>query len=332
MSKRLTDNISSKYFEAANKMTSKKAKRRIVAYVESYDDIYFWRTVLGRYEDSTRHFEIMLPTRDAHLQRGKKAVVAQLLNNVGRDMIACVDADYDYLLQGKTENSRMMLDSKYIFHTYVYAIENYHCYAPGLHEACVMVTLNDHDIFDFEAFLTEYSRIIYPLFVYNIWFSRSDIFNVFTISDFNKIVEPGLARLRKRTDKFLEVEKKVDRKLRWIKKYYPQAAADYPSLAAELQRLGVCPDNTYLYIQGHHLFDDVVLPVVTHVCSKLVKERQDEIRTTSLHSAQAQVEMSCYTHSVENVSSMLKKNTIYQYSEPFKRLLADIDAYLAEEC
>lgn len=46
MSNRLKDNLNSRYFEAANQMTSKKAKRRIVAYVESYDDIYFWRTVL----------------------------------------------------------------------------------------------------------------------------------------------------------------------------------------------------------------------------------------------------------------------------------------------
>ena len=47
MGKRLRDNLNSNYFEAANALTSKKARHRIVAYVESYDDIYFWRTVLG---------------------------------------------------------------------------------------------------------------------------------------------------------------------------------------------------------------------------------------------------------------------------------------------
>ena len=31
MAKRLTDNINSQFFEAANKMTSKKARRKIVA-------------------------------------------------------------------------------------------------------------------------------------------------------------------------------------------------------------------------------------------------------------------------------------------------------------
>ena len=39
MPSKLRDNINSKYFEAANALKSKKARRRIVAYVESYDDI-----------------------------------------------------------------------------------------------------------------------------------------------------------------------------------------------------------------------------------------------------------------------------------------------------
>lgn len=63
MAKRLTDNINSQYFEAINKMTPKKARRRIVVYVESYDDVFFWRSVLGRYEDDKLTFDIMLSPR-----------------------------------------------------------------------------------------------------------------------------------------------------------------------------------------------------------------------------------------------------------------------------
>ena len=151
MAKRLTDNINSQYFEAINKMTPKKARRRIVVYVESYDDVFFWRSVLGRYEDDKLTFDIMLPSRNQHLDRGKKAAISNMLKGVGRDMIACVDADYDYILQGATEMSRQMLENPYIFHTYAYAIENFQCYAKGLHETCVMVTLNDHRILTLSA-------------------------------------------------------------------------------------------------------------------------------------------------------------------------------------
>ena len=58
-------------------------------------------------------------------------------------MIACVDADYDYLLQGSSEGSRSLLHTPYVFHTFAYSIENLQCYAKGLHDVCVMTTLND---------------------------------------------------------------------------------------------------------------------------------------------------------------------------------------------
>ena len=119
MPNRLRDNLNSKYFEAANAMTSKKARHRIVAYVESYDDIYFWRTVLSEFENDKRYFEVMLPSKMT-LTRGKKSVLMNFLEGepLGKDMIACVDADYDYMIQRRTAQSKRVLDSPYVFHTY----------------------------------------------------------------------------------------------------------------------------------------------------------------------------------------------------------------------
>ncbi|MBR7087080.1 MAG: DUF4435 domain-containing protein, partial [Prevotella sp.] len=173
MSKRLRDNISSQYFDAANRLKPKTARQRIVAYVEAYDDVFFWRTVLSRFENEKRYFEVILPTRVGKLERGKKAAMMKLLSDkVGRNMIACVDADYDYLTQGASETSRQMLQNPYILHTYAYAIENLQCYAPTLRGVCVAVTLNDRQIFDIAEYLREYSQAIFPLFVWSIWYYR----------------------------------------------------------------------------------------------------------------------------------------------------------------
>ncbi len=46
MATSLKHNLTSAYFNASNKLYPKKARRRIVAYVESYDDVAFWRTTL----------------------------------------------------------------------------------------------------------------------------------------------------------------------------------------------------------------------------------------------------------------------------------------------
>ena len=45
MAQTLRDNLTSSYFSAAHKLYPKNTRRRIVAYVESYDDVPFWRTL-----------------------------------------------------------------------------------------------------------------------------------------------------------------------------------------------------------------------------------------------------------------------------------------------
>ena len=329
MAKRLTDNINSSYFEAANRMTSKKARRKIVAYVESYDDVFFWRSVLGRYEDETRVFDIMLPSRNQHLDRGKKAAIANMLKGVGRDMIACVDADYDYIMQGETEMSRMMLENPYVFHTYVYAIENFQCYAKGLHETCVMVTLNDHAIFDFERFLDSYSQTIWPLFVWHVVFLRHRNMTMhFDMGEFNKVIVLPSIRIRDPKWAIDYLGKKVKAKMFQLERRFPKLKASLGDEARRLNALGINEHNTYLFIQGHHLFDIIIYPLVQSVCDQLRNERENEIRSRAIHSEQARTEMSCYENSLGKVKMMMKKNTYYQFSPEFQKIQQDVENFL----
>ena len=315
MAKRLTDNINSQYFEAINKMTPKKARRRIVVYVESYDDVFFWRSVLGRYEDDKLTFDIMLPSRNQHLDRGKKAAISNMLKGVGRDMIACVDADYDYILQGATEMSRQMLENPYIFHTYAYAIENFQCYAKGLHETCVMVTLNDHRIFNFERFLQSYSQTIWPLFVWHVVFlQRRKMTMHFDMCEFNKVVVLPSVRIQNPKWAIEYLSKKVRAKMFQLERRFPKLKDALPETERMLRDLGINDNNTYLYIQGHHLFDLVVSPVVQTVCDILRNEQENDIRDRAVHSEQARTEIACYENSLGKVKMMMKKNTYYQFS------------------
>ena len=329
MAKRLTDNINSQYFEAINKMTPKKARRRIVVYVESYDDVFFWRSVLGRYEDDKLTFDIMLPSRNQHLDRGKKAAISNMLKGVGRDMIACVDADYDYILQGATEMSRQMLENPYIFHTYAYAIENFQCYAKGLHETCVMVTLNDHRIFNFERFLLSYSQTIWPLFVWHVVFlQRRKMTMHFDMCEFNKVVVLPSVRIQNPKWAIEYLSKKVRAKMFQLERRFPKLKDALPETERMLRDLGINDNNTYLYIQGHHLFDLVVSPVVQTVCDILRNEQENDIRDHAVHSEQARTEIACYENSLGKVKMMMKKNTYYQFSPEFQKILADVERYL----
>lgn len=332
MAKRLTDNINSQFFEAANRMTSKKTRRKIVVYVESYDDVFFWRSVLGRYENDKLFFDIMLPSRNQHLDRGKKAAISNMLKGVGRDMIACVDADYDYILQGATEMSRQMLENPYIFHTYAYAIENFQCYAKGLHETCVMVTLNDHRIFNFERFLQSYSQTIWPLFVWHVVFlQRRKMTMHFDMCEFNKVVVLPSVRIQNPKWAIEYLSKKVRAKMFQLERRFPKLKDALPETERMLRDLGINDNNTYLYIQGHHLFDLVVSPVVQTVCDILRNEQENDIRDRAVHSEQARTEIACYENSLGKVKMMMKKNTYYQFSPEFQKILADVERYLEKD-
>ena len=332
MPSRLKDNLNSKYFEAANSLTSKNARRRIVAYVESYDDIYFWRTVLSEFEDDKRFFEVMLPSK-GNLTRGKKSVLMNFLEGepLGRDMIACVDADYDYLIQGRTHQSRKVLESPYVFHTYVYAIENFQCYAPSLHNVCVSVTLNDHRIFDFRAYFAQFSEALFPLFVWSIMFYRNGNYPKFSITDLNRIADPGGFNVYNPEPSLANIRRKVRTKINDLQRLFPNAKEEYIATKESLKALGVTPQTTYLYIQGHHLFDTVVSPMLSKVCNLLRQERQNEIYHASAHKTQKRNEMSCYENSLQDIKVMLKKNTGYMSSEQFRRVQEDIRNYLDQK-
>lgn len=332
MSKRLRDSITSQYIEAANRLGSRRSRRRIVAYVESYDDIFFWRSILARFENDKRYFEVMLPSRLDHLERGKKAAIMSLIGNgaVGKDMIACVDADYDYLEQGASLSSKTILESPYIFHSYAYAIENMQCYARSLHDVCVAATLNDRETFDFEQFLADFSLTVFPLFVWNIWSYRKGAEPRFSITDFLRAIEMGNLSPENSSQALAQLRRRVAHRVQLLQRQHPGAKESYLAVKDDLKRLGCQPEQTYMYIQGHHLFDKIVMPLLRKVCSQLMREREREISAQSVHATQQRNELSCYSSSVGDVEFVVRRNVGYIASPQYQHIIADISRFLEE--
>ena len=328
MGKRLSDNLSSLYIGAANRLKPKKARRKIVAYVESYDDVSFWRTLLGEFEDDTRYFEVMLPSKTT-LAKGKKSVLMnELGSQLGQNMIACVDSDYDYLLQGATHTSRYIINNKYVFHTNAYAIENYQCYSGALHEVCVMATLNDHPLVDFVAFMKMYSQIAYPLFIWSVWFYRKHILSEFSLLDFCSFVKLDQVSVYRPERSLENMSRRVRRKLQELEHRHPKAIGEIEAMKEEFAQLGVYPDNTYMFIQGHHIMDSVVMKLLTPVCNVLRREREAEIKELAEHDMQFHNELTSYQRRQLGVDIVLRKHTSYKESPLYKRLESDIRRFL----
>jgi hypothetical protein len=328
--KRLTDNINSRYFEAADRLLPGKRRGRIVAFVESYDDVAFWRLLLDEFETQDHYFQIMLPNRGG-LTKGKKSALRSCIEHrgLGNNLIACVDSDYDWLLQGTTQTSKEIISSPYVIQTYAYAIENYQCWAGSLHQICVQCTLNDHRLIDFEAFMELYSKAVYPLFVWNVWFYRNKLHNEFSMQDLSIDIRLKSVDVRRPQGAIIGVTERVAHKVHWLENHYPEAVPQVAELRKELTSMGVREDNAYLFIHGHHLVENVILKLLTPVCTVLRQEREAEIRRFAVHNQQYRNETSAYMHSQMSLNEAIRKNTHYRDCELYQRMRDEMRAFLA---
>ena len=328
MGKRLSDNLSSLYLGAANKLKPKKARKKIVAYVESYDDVAFWRAVFDDFEDENCYFEVMLPSKK-NLCKGKKSVLMNDLGaRLGVNMVACVDSDYDYLLQQTTSTSRQINNSRFVFQTYAYAIENFQCYAGALHEACVLATMNDRKLVDVEAFMAYFSQIAYPLFVWSVWFYRKGNLNGFSMTEFNSFVRLDHVKVTQPEEALIQMEKRVKHKLHQLEKAYPHALGEIEVMKAEFTYLGVTPETTYMFIQGHHIKESVAIKLLAPICCFLRREREEEIKRLAVHHLQYKNELAGYERRVLGIDVVLSKHTGYKDSPLYQRIENDVREFL----
>jgi len=73
---RLIDNLKSDYLAAYAGLCPKSQPKSVIVYVESDEDIAFWRSILSEYENAQIKFEINLPSATS-LAKGKKQVLAR---------------------------------------------------------------------------------------------------------------------------------------------------------------------------------------------------------------------------------------------------------------
>ncbi|MBQ6604836.1 MAG: DUF4435 domain-containing protein [Tidjanibacter sp.] len=295
--------------------------------VEGYEDVAFWRGIFDRYESDKVTFEITVPLRK-DLAKGKKTLLGQA-DKCGPNTILCMDSDFDYLFADQTEQAAEINSSPFMFHTYVYSTENYICYAPSLHNICVKATKNDTKIFDFEEFLADYSRTIYPAFLWYAYSAQSGMQRAFTLLDFKSTVRIGyLDTERNGADTIAWLGRQVARRVVSLAEQYPQMAERMPAFERALLSRGVTPDNVYLFMHGHTLMDNVVMVALNAVCDKLRLMAGNKINNSAREGLSLANELSNYNNSLCNVRDALLFNENYKQCFLYKKLQSDIEQFL----
>ncbi|HJA96225.1 MAG TPA: DUF4435 domain-containing protein [Candidatus Alistipes faecavium] len=303
-------------------------QRLVKVYVEGYEDVAFWRGIFDHFQNPYLRFEISVPDR-GDLPKGKKVLLGTIPNS-SEELLLCVDSDFDYLFAGRTEQSREVLGARYMFHTYAYATENYLCYAPSLHNVCVKATKNDTRIFDFVQFMRDYSCTIYPLFVWYAFSAQLATENVFPLIDFKASVRIGYLDLEQNGARTIEwLQRNVEKREKLLQQRNPRMIEPMKRFEEQLRERGVKPENTYLFMHGHTLMDNVVMILLNSVCEKLRAMSIARITASQKQGVALKNEMSNYTNSLRSIRDVLLDNENYTKCPLYKRLQRDIERYIA---
>ena len=297
-------------------------------FVEGYEDVAFWRGIFDHFRNPYLRFEISVPNRD-DLPKGKKVLMSMIGKTDPEQVILCVDSDFDYLFDGANEQSREVLGAENMFHTYVYATENYLCYAPSLHNVCVKATKNDTRIFDFVEFFANYSRVIYPLFLWYAYSAQLSHESVFTLAEFRAAVRLGYVDIRHNGESTLAwLQRNVERRHKALLEANHEMREHIDKFAERLKKLGVEEDNCYMFMHGHTLMDNVVMVMLNSVCDKLRKMSVAQIQSSSKEGISLKNEMSNYMNQLRSIRDVLLDNENYTACPLYNKLRADIQNYI----
>lgn len=330
MPNRLTENLDSDFIERLNALRPRNAYIDVKVYVEGYDDVVFWHDILKEYgQQKNIKFDITPHSKADDLTKGKSAVLEHV-DGVGQNLILCVDSDYDYLLNGHTSESTIINENQYIFQTYAYSIENLKCYRESLHDVCGRTTTNFSEKINLSELIKWYSNIIYPLLLWSLYFASKSDTTTFTISDFSNHIKvsenPDISNQCVAT--IGHVQQEVQTKITQLEQTHSTDIQQVQILSQQLRPLGLNEDTAYFFIQGHTLFDYVVLRILRKLVEILRKEKEDEIRINAQHSSEILNHINQYNNKCKNLEDVLTANTNFKDCYLYQKIKQDLDLYI----
>ena len=225
-------------------------------HLENKNDEVFWSKVLHEaYPEGKFRFISASRSISGNMTAGCTQCL-QYRDFLDKHFWIAIDSDYRYLSEEQDIDAR-----HYILQTYTYSFENHFCYWKNCQRASGMPQQSEEEgvqTFDWQIFLTSYSRTVYPLLVWQLYLQSVDP-EAFPKSVFHRLLSLpiGPKSIEKNGASVIQILKERCRKLlTHLKRTYPDA--DETWFEARCNALGVHRDNCYLFVRGHQLYDLIV--------------------------------------------------------------------------
>jgi hypothetical protein len=247
-----------------------KMKRcRAAVHIEDENDKPFWSFVLNKYAPRYS-FDFISYTRSSKNRASGSRICLKYkeLGCLSDEFLIAIDSDERYLLQEKDNDA-----VHFVLQTYTYSIENHYCYPSTINQAFILKNKFNNASFDFDHFLTDFSKIIYPFYIYYLYSKKRED-GIVEKTDFIRSwdIEPPMAiDIAANGANYLNhIKTVINEKLIIVEKRYP--TVKFADMEVEFQALGLMPDNAYLYIRGHNLFEKLISSIVKQIYDKQINE------------------------------------------------------------
>lgn len=232
----------------------------VAIHLENKNDEVFWRKVL-HHADPTLRVRYLSGTRSigGNVTNGCTQCL-QYLPFLDSHLWIAIDSDYRYL-----NEECCVRNARYVLQTYTYSFENHFCYWQNAQRAAAEPSNHPSSAymqpvsFSFRAFFESYSRIVYPLMVWQLYLQGVNP-EAFPKNLFHRILSLPVGPKALENDGnsvLLLLKERAHKMLAHFRRTYPEA--DTTWYEARMNALGVTHTNCYLYVRGHQLYDMLIL-------------------------------------------------------------------------
>lgn len=219
----------------------------VVAMVEDKEDIEFWRFAFNKAKTG---FKVkFFPgentyTREHHTG---KSVCLKYKSELNRYFVICIDSDLD-----KFVRPEIFASSQYIFQTHTYSWENHYCNPEALNRSSSECGCN---AFDFSGFLKGYSKLVYPAII-RIVAGKCKGYQGWHLDDLSSIVSLQVTRRGILENNGIALLNQIEVNIQfWISSQPVISDADIEETETLASTIGLSPENAYLYMRGHNIYD-----------------------------------------------------------------------------
>lgn len=240
-----------------------------VVYVENESDVLFW-TELFSCALPQKKYKITPSTKSNDPTRGKRAIEA-LYPNLNPSALAAVDSDFDYLTPNRNEQSRQLIENKYVIHTFSFSRESILCSDIILNNSLSKTIFYFEPAFCFKETLNHLSKLAYrclPLFLYGLNncvtnLPENELHDKISaaFSPYLESMNPADIKQSIIDDFLVDLSKKINKQ------------QEYNTYITYLESCHLTEENAYRFISGHYLMNKVAETLFKNEIRKLkVKE------------------------------------------------------------